>query len=270
MKVAVHYDSSSTDIQTDDHETWGGLCRRFVETKLVHPPRLLQLLASLHPDERMGGYEFRYGDGTSTMIKPAWSDGGYNSNAASNSEGVVEANVTLRPRGRGGALLSRVQNLPQAFVSDEPSVARVDFGESPLAKGELSADLRVEKVGDAPDEKNPGVLPFLSSGVDCGCFPVTQTPFPVEEGRTNILKVKEHPRLRGVVDRYSLQRAVGDEKEGGKGKEPPSTPVKGAGKLPLKKRGAVAMESPEKNEMVDVMSEVARRASSSSSKKKKN
>jgi len=128
----------------------------------------------------MGRYQLRYGDGYATIVKPTW-----NTNELSIvDEGVmIEANVTLKPRGSGP--LSKVQNLPQAII--------------PAKLKEIGMDLYIETVGPATAENG-------SEGEGVGLFPMTQTPFPVDETKTNILFVKEHSQFNGVVDTFSIEK----------------------------------------------------------------
>jgi len=207
MNIVVHFNNTTTEIQVASAsslpnninvETWGQLCQRFCETKLLHPPQLLQLLTALHPDGRMSHYQLRYGDGYATIVRPTWSEhGGLNASVDVVEEGddagsrMVEANVTLKPRGDGGPF-SEVQNLPQVEVT-----APFNGGSNKAARPEMiDVDLYIERVGD---DGAAGVLPF----------PMTQTPFPTDDSKTNVLFVKEHSQFKGAVDNFSIERASG-------------------------------------------------------------
>lgn len=120
--------------------------------------------------------------------------------------GVVEANATLVLR--DGPLAEDepyLSNLPQAQVDDGGDWEQMDV------------DLHIEKVGDP----RPGDEGYESSGSGkgafggdrCGCFAMTQTPFPVDDGRTSILHVREHARYGGVIDRISIGTAFEAERE---------------------------------------------------------
>lgn len=79
--------------------------------------------------------------------------------------------------------------------------------ELPASRGRLDVDLIVEKVGLAADEVD---------GDGCGtkgAFPLTQTPFPSDRARANVLDVKEHGCFAGVVCTYSIAKV--DDGDGG-------------------------------------------------------
>ncbi|KAL9184826.1 hypothetical protein ACHAXT_002603 [Thalassiosira profunda] len=186
MKVVVHHNGTSAELPLRrPPETWGRLCQRHCEGRLLHPPRLLQLLASLSPDGRADEYLFRYGDGRATIVKPRWSEAS-RGGEASGKEGEgerVEANLALRPRGGPLAKIDDLTPLEAAFPA----------GANGMVPEKMAVELRVEKVGMGADE-------------DGGPFPLTQTPYPVDDARTNVLEVMEHARFAGVVDRFSLAR----------------------------------------------------------------
>jgi len=146
----------------------------------------------------MSHYQLRYGDGYATIVRPTWSEhGGLNASVDVVEEGddagsrMVEANVTLKPRGDGGPF-SEVQNLPQVEVT-----APFNGGSNKAARPEMiDVDLYIERVGD---DGAAGVLPF----------PMTQTPFPTDDSKTNVLFVKEHSQFKGAVDNFSIERASG-------------------------------------------------------------
>jgi len=206
MKIVVHFCDTTAEIQVAaSSQTWGRLCQQFCETKLLHRPQLLQLLTCLDNDAKNTNYMFRYGDGNGTVIRVAWNCG---EEGQSNSDALVDANITLRPRSTGeddgpdGA----------SYISpDEPVAASFfDGGSRPNAKesGSLpekivEVDFHVEKVGlEEDDDATTWTLPFA----------ITQAPFSTDDNKTHVMFVKEHSKFNGVVDRYLMayQRFSGD------------------------------------------------------------
>ena len=175
----VEIESSSTD---NNGETYGQLCQRFCETKLLCPSQdLLQILTtSLGGGRRMEKCQFRYCDGA-TIICPVWND-----SEGESYSGIIDSNITLRPHSESP--LSEVQDLTQVEVC------------APLSGGlrpqQVAMDLHIERVGLSTEG---------GSGGDSE-FSMTQAPFPVNDEKTNVLFVKEHPMLLGVVDKISWMK----------------------------------------------------------------
>ena len=196
MKIAIHSSTAITEINlTEDAQTWGQLSQRFCETHLLYPPRMLQLLTSLHPDERRTRYQLRYGDGYATIVRPAWNEdgGGVNASAAINrdQDAFVDANVTLKPyEAAGSERFDGMYDWARTRVA-----ACLPGDESADNRTTLDVELWIEKVG----KEDPAVmLPFA----------MTRFPFPMDVHKTNAMVVKEHPRFKEMGDAYFVRKPV--------------------------------------------------------------
>ena len=237
--------SSVADGRVGDRDSWAKLTQRFVEQSLIHPPQLLILLASLStsslsnnhsydPIERKSRdfdrYLFRFGDGYATMIQTVWGKaGGSNRRIIHKTDGggdkgereMIEANITLNPRAGGvtrnnsSSKILQQQCHPSAMIPIPKQ--NNDDGEGEAgSSGAIHVDLIIEMVGFAEaqqqkqHQRNRRRMSIRDSrgdgSEDTTTFPMTQTPFPIDDAKMNLLSVWEHPMFKGVVDHFTLER----------------------------------------------------------------
>jgi len=217
MKIIVQYNKADIEVSSaaggvEDGDSWGQLAQRFVEQSLMHPPQLLPLLSSLSssannhstgPIKRKNSdgdrYLFRFGDGYATMIRTVWGNSNHNTDGDGDCGGeMIEANITFKPRA-GNKLQHQCH-----------PTAKVPTSDSNEGSSNLHVDLIVEVVGFAGEQqRNGGKKSKGGSSGGITTFPMTQTPFPIDDTKQNLLSVREHPKFKGVVDHYTLERWIG-------------------------------------------------------------
>jgi hypothetical protein len=203
MKVVVHHpEKAAVEIAVGVEETsWSHLARRFVEKSLLHPPQLFQLLSSLSPS-RHTGFLFRYGDGYATVVDATWAT--ENGNIASGEDGVrrpIEANITLKPRGGGEDAGAAAWRRWTTTMSQRIEMANNN-------DGIIHVDFVVEKVGVAEDRIKSGVVCGEIGGDDGFRYTMTNIPYPIDDTKTNVLYVTEHPQFASVVDKFHVERLI--------------------------------------------------------------
>ena len=207
MKVFVHHPGKATvEIAVGVEVTsWSHLARHLVEKSLLHPPQLFQLLSSFSPSHHTG-YLFRYGDGHATIVDATWAT--ENGNIGSGKDVVrrpIEANITLKPRGGGDDAGAAAWRRWTTTMSQRIDMANND-------DGIIHVDLVVEKVDLAEDSKKSGRVGGGGggggeiSGDDGFRYTMTEFPYPIDDAKTNVLRVKEHLHFARVVDKFHVER----------------------------------------------------------------
>ena len=190
MKINVHAEEEIISLFLSPHKcastSWGNLCQHVVEKSLttVYPQLILQILTKLSPKERFLDYLIRYGDGNATIIRVEWSSvdiPGFD--RVPLVSGYIKLNMTLKPRGGGGALDHVVKphlSVRQLGLNDPESV---------------EVDLCISLVSFNP-----------SSAI---VYPTTQEPFPYNDDHTSVLYLREHERFPGRVGSFRTLPADG-------------------------------------------------------------
>lgn len=147
------------------------------------------------------------------MIRPTWNtskssghDDGADDGECREGE-LIEANITLKPRRGDDNKKMPFKNLKFHPSSMIPTSNLSEEDEQLLLETSLHVDLIVEKVGLAWGGQ--GQEHRHGGGGDkkgMGKFPMTQTPFPIDDAKLNLLRVREHLIFKGVVDHYTVEK----------------------------------------------------------------
>jgi hypothetical protein len=221
MGITVHYNDTPFQLPSSPdgpgvNSTYAQGTQRLVEQKLLSR-QLLPLLSSLASSSSSAAaagvvgsrYKLRFGDGYATIIHVIRSD---TSNSTSRpDDDVIEANISLKPRDNLSDDEDRID--PSDWM---PTTSQSLDGSS---SDTLHVDLVVKKIGFAVAQQQQqrngsGLLRGrLGNG---NLVPMTQSPFPVDEKKINLLRVWEHPEFEGYVDSYTLDRwsSVSKDEEG--------------------------------------------------------
>ena len=221
MGITVHYNDTPFQLPSSPdgpgvNSTYAQGTQRLVEQKLLSR-QLLPLLSSLASSSSSAAaagvvgsrYKLRFGDGYATIIHVIRSD---TSNSTSRpDDDVIEANISLKPRDNLSDDEDRID--PSDWM---PTTSQSLDGSS---SDTLHVDLVVKKIGFAVAQQQQqrngsGLLRGrLGNG---NLVPMTQSPFPVDEKKINLLCVWEHPEFEGYVDSYTLDRwsSVSKDEEG--------------------------------------------------------
>jgi hypothetical protein len=212
-RVVVHHpNKAAIEIAVGaEGASWTLLARHFVEKSLLYPPQLFHLLSSLSPSHQTS-YLFRYGDGYATIIIATWATEKGIDVGVCGGEVSIEANITLKPRDGGGG-----DDLTAAWqrwnVTMKPVTKLGDVEPFDMANdddGVVHVDLVVEKVGLAKEQRKGGGEEGEGGreigGNDRFHYAMTQTPYPVDNAKTNVLYVKEHLQFSRVVDKFHVEK----------------------------------------------------------------
>jgi hypothetical protein len=214
-RVVVHHPNKvAIEISTQVEGTvlsWAQLARHFVEKSLLHPPQLFDLLASLSPHKHTS-YLFRYADGYASVINAEWASKSITANDNSRETGLtIEANISLKPRDSIGEVMAAAwQRWSSAMEHKATTGGRESFDVAKEEDGVVHVDLVVEKLVIAAEDQ----IAFGGGGGGETCgdggfrFTTTQLPYPIDDTRTNVLCIKEHPVFLRSVDKFQVERLV--------------------------------------------------------------
>ena len=215
-RVVVHHPNKvAIEISTRVEGTvlsWAQLARHFVEKSLLHPPQLFHLLASLSPHKHTR-YLFRYADGYASVINAEWaSKSGITANDNSRETGLtIEVNISLKPRDSIGEVMAAAwQRWSSAMEHKAIRGGRESFDVVKEEDGVVHVDLVVEKLVVVAEDQIAFGGGGGGGGETCGDggfrFTTTQLPYPIDDRRTNVLYIKEHPLFSRVVDKFCVKR----------------------------------------------------------------
>ncbi|KAL7552161.1 hypothetical protein ACHAWF_015380 [Thalassiosira exigua] len=130
------------------------------------------------PARRGRRFTLRYGDGRASVVRVVWRHDGEDEEGEGDA---VEANVTLRFRaGEEGD-----EDLPPSGIV---------LGSFSGSEKSIEVELRAKLIGSPGDDSGGSAFPL-----------------PMDDAKTHVLTVREHPRFLGAVDSYSLTRLVDDD-----------------------------------------------------------